>query len=129
MTDNQKIEDLTNAWKFAKRELEEAKELLLKVEYEIWENVGREVPEKGTTNFDSGLKIETGFTEKWAQDIISELHAKWDPERAPFWPFKAEWKKDGKRLELLRETYPVMYAEVMRALELQKKKPAFSVKG
>ncbi len=128
--DTKKIDDLTRSWQYAKDQVEVAKELLLSVEYEIWSTVGAAVPEKGTTNFDSGLKIETGFAEKWDQEMLAEICSHWGEHTQGYlWPFKTEYKKDGKRLELLKEMDPAAYNAVMLALTMQKKKPAFSVKG
>lgn len=121
------LEALTRSWKAAKEREEQAKAERLAIEAEGLELVKAALPDKGTTTFDTGLKIETGFTESWDQERVQLAHDNW-PSNLKF-PFKGEWKPDNKAISYIRDNEPLAYRLLSDCLTLKPKKPAFSVKG
>jgi hypothetical protein len=128
LTDQQTdLSKLTEAWKTAKSAVQSAQETLLAIEVRIWNLVKDRLPEKGTTNFETGLKVTTGLSEKWCQESLSQAHQSWSAP-VPF-PFKGEWKPDGKAITYIKETFPEHYKLLQDALTVSEKKPSFGVKG
>ncbi len=125
-TESEKLHDLTDAWKAAKRNEQEAAAARIAIESEIYEITHVRLPDKGTFALDSGMRIATGFTEDWDQGALNKAHQEW-PASVPF-PFIGVWKPDGKAITYLRENMPDLYRLIQGALTLKPKKPAFSVK-
>lgn len=120
-------EKLTARWCTAKKAVQDAQDHLLAVEVEIWDHEKHRLPPKGTTTLDTDLKIVTGFTEKWDQESLNRAYQAWDAP-VPF-PFKGEWKPDGKALTYLKDNLPAHYKALQEALTLTDRKPGFSMKG
>jgi hypothetical protein len=121
------INELTTQWQQTKAALEAAQEAHLQSEIAIYEAVKDTLPDKGTTTLDTGLKIVTGYTESWDQEKLNEVYNAWDFPMA--FPFKGEWKPDGKAVSYLREHAPQLYGKISYALTMKPKKPSFSMKG
>lgn len=120
------IEFLTQAWIATKANLAAAQEAHLRSEIALYNAVKERLPEKGTTTLETGLKIVTGYAEKWDQERLSEIYNAWD--EAVKFPFKGEWKPDGKAISYLRENAPQAYKKLSEALTMAEKKPEFSMK-
>ncbi len=120
------IEALTKEWKQAKAAEEQAKNVRIAIESQIYEQVQKELPEKGTKSFDTGLKITTGFTESWDQEVLNRAYQAW-PATHKF-PFHGVWEADGKAVTYIRENQPELYALIREGLTLRPRKPSFSVK-
>ena len=120
------VATLTARWQETKATLEAAQAAHLQSEVDLYNAVRADLPSKGTLTLDTGLKIVTGFTEKWDQEKLGEIYNAWD---APVkFPFKGEWKPDGKAISYLRENAPDAYRKLSDALTMTEKKPAFSMK-
>jgi hypothetical protein len=124
MTDH--LEELSSKWKEAKRREQEANALRISIESDIYSLVCGTLPDKGTTTLATGMKIVTGYSESWDQAALNSAYEIW-PSNVPF-PFKGEWKADGKAINYVRKHLPEDYALIRSALTLTPKKPAFSVK-
>ena len=119
-------EKLTARWRTAKKAVQAAQDHLLAIEVEIWNHEKHRLPPKGTTTLDTGLKIVTGFTEKWDQESLNKAYQGWEAP-VPF-PFKGEWKPDGKAISYLQQNLPEHYRTLQDALTISEKKPSFSMK-
>lgn len=71
-------EKLTARWRTAKKAVQAAQDHLLAIEVEIWNHEKHRLPPKGTTTLDTGLKIVTGFTEKWDQESLNKAYQGWE---------------------------------------------------
>lgn len=121
------LKQLTDTWKQAKAEEQIAQNKRLGIEAEILQITAGQLPEKGTTTLEGGMKIVTGFREEWNQDHINTAYQSW-PEGVAF-PFKGEWKPDGKAIAYIRENIPALYDSIRGGLTLKSSKPSFSAKG
>ena len=101
-----------------------AQEDHLQTEINLYNAVKHTLPDKGTTMLDSGMKITTGFTEKWDQSVLANME--WVAP-VPF-PFIAEYKPDAKQVAYIRENVPAAYKILSNALTLTPKKPIFTYK-
>ncbi len=119
-------QNLLDNYKAAKMAADLADRAVLEAQYAIFESVKDKLPEKGTTHFE-GLKITTGFYEKYDQDILQELKTTWKAN-VPF-PFKEELKPDGTAIKYVKENIPGAYKEICKALTLTDKKPSFSLEN
>ena len=117
-------QELIDNWKRTKAVLTEAQDAHMKSEYALYEDAKSDIPEKGTFHY-GDIKIVTGFTEKWDQDAISKIYQAWDSDLK--FPFKGEWKPDGKAISYIRENASGVYKKLSEALTLSPKKPAFSL--
>ena len=118
--DKQLVENL----RVAKKNAEAANQALVDAQFAIFESVKAQLPEKGTTYFD-GVKVVTGFYEKWEQDKLKEIQASWQSNIA--FPFKTELKADAVSLRYVKENAPDAYAKIAEALTLTDKKPTFDL--
>jgi hypothetical protein len=85
-----------------------------------------ELPEKGTI-YCTGVKIVTGFYEKFDDAELANAEVKWPTiSNLPF-PFNKVYKADGKALSYLRDNVKEAYALIEKALTSTPKKPAFSL--
>jgi hypothetical protein len=125
-SDAEKLEHLTVQWKYTKAVLKAAQEAHLQSEIDLYNAVKGELPNKGTY-YAGDITIVTGHTEKWDQEKLNEIHHEWDGTLK--FPFKGEWKADGKAISYIRDNVPGVYRTLSDALTLTEKKPAFSVKG
>lgn len=116
------LDQLTQQWEANKEAVRTAQEKLLSTEIAIYELVGKDLPESGTTNFDSGLKIVTGLNVKVDQGkakFLKDMLGK-------FWPFREKYELDKKLFDMLEGDEK---KAVLEALTYEPKKPSFSVKG
>jgi hypothetical protein len=125
-TETEKLDALTVAWKYAKRMEQDWNQQRIAIESEIYALTEAQLPEKGTHTLDTGLKIATGYTEEWDQELLTRAYNGWQAP-LPF-PFAGQWKADGKAVTYLRENAPELYKIIQPALTLKPKKPAFSFK-
>jgi hypothetical protein len=116
------LEQLTQEWDNDKEAVRIAQEKLLSTEFKIYELVGKDLPESGTTNFDTGLKIVTGMDVKVDQDRAKFLK----DVLGRFWPFREKYELDKKLFDMLEGDEK---KAVLEALTYKPKKPSFSVKG
>ena len=114
--------------KIAKANLEIAKQNVTDAESAIYVAGGSNIPKKGTVHF-TGVKIETGFTEKWNQDQLTEIEQTWARKSNLAFPFKREWKPDGKALTYIRENAAEAYKVLEAALTTTDKKPACTLEA
>jgi hypothetical protein len=112
-------------WNRTKAALQAAQEDHLQSEIAIYNEVEDQLPDRGTFQF-GDIKIVTGFTEKWDQAKLNEIYNVWDQPLK--FPFKGEWKPDGKAISYLRENAPEAYRMLSDALTLTERKPLFSLK-
>jgi hypothetical protein len=131
MTDTATLADLSeaelaDAWRQAKADERDAARRRLEIETAILQIKSHELPEKGTTNLACGMKIVTSFTESWDQERLNQAYQNW-PANVAF-PFKGEWKPDGKAIAYLRENIPNLYAAISPALTLRPSRPSFSAR-
>ncbi len=123
---NDRLVDLKDQLKEAKTAEKQANTRRINIESAIYEIVKGELVAKGTNNFvDAGLKIVTGFTEKWDQEQLIEARDLWKHNIA--FPFKAELKPVAKDISYLKEHAPEAYKEIEQALTLTERKPTFTV--
>ena len=79
----------------------------------------------GTNKFEgSDVVIVTGEDKKWDQLRLAEL-AK---EMGVNFPFKIEYKEDSKGVKYVQKNLPAVWMQLLDALTLKPKKPAFSVR-
>lgn len=121
------LKKLNEKWKAAKEAERAANTQRLLVEAQIMTLVGNQVEKSGTTHLGC-LKIETGFEDKWNQDTLDDLEARWPHKRVPF-PFRSEWKPNGVAIRGLAESLPDLYERLIPALTKEPKKPSFSLNG
>lgn len=133
--DPQLIENL----RVAKGELKLAQQKVLDAESAIYLATEKLLPEKGTTTFVEDvpdgegaveLKIVTKVYEKWDQELLAKAEAEWAANKAinaPF-PFKKEYKGDGKALTYIRTNVPDQWKILSPALTVTPAKPAFTFK-
>lgn len=109
----------------AKRAEAEAREAREAVEIEIYNEVAKTqaMPERGTVTA-GAIRITTKVTENWDQEILSELRASIPAE---LFPFRAEWKCDGRARNKLAVDHPEVYRKLTRALTTKTAKPSFVV--
>ena len=122
------LSTLTLQWQGAKHREREANVARIGIESRIYELVADQLPHKGTTTLDTGIKIVTGYSENWDQEEVQRAYETWPHESGVEFPFQGTWKPDGKAISYLRENYPDAYRLIQGALTLTPKKPAFSVK-
>lgn len=126
------LQILKQTWLLAKQKETETRNARVEAEGEIYMYVekqlaasGQQLKDSGVNNVGEGIKITTGFTEKWDQEALKEIQSAW---QGNLWPFKSEFKKDGALLKALAETNKDGYATVSKALTLTPCKPTFAVK-
>lgn len=81
---------------------------------------------KGTTSFDEGVKVVTGFSESWNHQFLQDLH-KSNRIKPEYWPFTVTWKADTKALNFLEERFPDLYEVLAEGLTTKPKKASVSV--
>jgi hypothetical protein len=124
------LADMVAAWKFHKREEIASNEARGLVEAEILKYLrenDQELPEKGTTKLEEGLKITTGIDTKWDQEILAKLAEKW-PKAGPPWPFTTEYKPDNDQIKYLQANVKAIWDRLKEACVEREKKPSFSEK-
>lgn len=114
--------------KLAKANLKIAEQNVIDAESAIYTAAQSNIPEKGTIHV-TGCKIVTGFYEKWNQDTLIEIERTWARKSNLPFPFKQEWKADGKSISYIRDNAADAYAELVKALMLTPKKPSFVLEG
>lgn len=119
------LQTLKQTWLLAKQKENDARNERLEAEGEIYMLVEKDLKESGVNNLPEGIKITTGFTEKWDQEQLREIQSSW---QSNLWPFKTEFKKDSALLKALQQTNAEGYAVVAKALTLTPCKPTFAVK-
>jgi hypothetical protein len=120
------MNDLIQAWKEAKSNEAAWNQKRIEIESQIYANVEKELPEKGTYTTAEGMKIAIGHTEEWDQSALNEIYNQWEAP-VPF-PFVGLWKPDNKAISYIRENIPQAYTKLREALTLKPKKPSFSMK-
>jgi hypothetical protein len=72
---------LCDKWRDAKARMEAAASEKYNIECELYELLKDEIPDKGTyTRKELGLKIVTGYTEKWDQETLATLATAWQQQ-------------------------------------------------
>lgn len=125
MTETIIPQNLIDDFRSAKSALKASQDTLQKVEIEIYKTVQHVLPEKGTTHFGE-MKIVTGMTEKWEQDVLQKVYEDWTANVA--FPFKREFKAVAKDVSYVREHAPEAYGKIADALTLTPRKPSFEIK-
>ena len=131
LSNNAQYQSALKKWKTAKGVEKDANKHRLIAEKELLEIV--DIQKMGVNNFEGGLKITTGETEKWDNDQISILYAKWVSGQVAFnyptFPFTQQWKPDNTGLKSIKEHNTQLYRGLIEpALTVKPKKPAFSIK-
>lgn len=119
-----KLINLSIEWKQAKDDESAAKERRLLVESKMIDLIGSELPDKGTYKTGS-VKITTGYTRKWYQEILNDIKKSWK-KSWPAFPFIGEWKPRNDEIKYLQEHSPEAYAALTEAFEDTSNKPSFS---
>ena len=117
---------LSENLRIAKSELEAAKKKVEDAEGLIYLAAKPHLQDKGTTHV-TGVKIVTGFYEKWNDDQLAELEQRWPTISNVAFPFKKTFKADGKSITYLRENAKATYDVLADALTLTPKKPSFDL--
>lgn len=117
---------LVEAYRLAKVAADKASEALTEAQYQIFEAVKNHLPEKGTTHF-HGIKVATALSSKWSQEKLDEIEKTWVRKSNLPFPFKKEWKEDGKAVSYIKENTPEAYTALSDALTLTPKKPTFEL--
>lgn len=112
----------------AKVELDAAKKKVEAAEIAIYNAAEPHLPEKGTVHV-TGVKIATGYTEKWDQAQLAEIETTWPRKSNSPFPFKKEFKADGKSITYMKENAPESYSVLEPALTITPKKPVFTLEG
>lgn len=118
----QRLRNAKAAKKVAEREIYD-------IECDIYEIVKQELPQKGSMVFEDVLKITVGFTDKWNQEALDRIYDyKLQPDIKNIFPFKKEWKPDGRKLKVFLddENLNLILSE---ALTQTPKKPSFTFVG
>lgn len=118
--DKQLVENL----RLAKSNAEAANKALTEAQLAVFEATKDKLPEKGTTYF-TGVKIVTGFYDKWDQDKLLKLQETWTANLK--FPFKTEFKPDAVAMKYVKENAPSAYDALTAALTLTDKKPTFEL--
>ncbi len=118
------IGELTEGWLLAKKVEQDANQRRLTIERQIVALC--ELPEKGTTTLPTGLKVVTGYTEKWDQQVLDDAAGNWTSE-LPF-PFKTEYKPVKALLDIIEVNDTHKYKELQKAVTVTPSKPSFSFK-
>lgn len=117
---------LVEQLRIAKNTLAVAEQAVLDAESAIYLAAQSKLPEKGTTNF-TGVKIVTGFYEKWNQEKLKEIETTWPRKSNLPFPFKREFKADGTAISYIRENSKEAYDALADALVLTPSKPSFKL--
>jgi hypothetical protein len=117
------LAEFTAEWKQAKDRERAAEADRLIAESEIVDALGHRLPPQGTVWVNS-LRIITGFTDKWDQERLASIAAKWSGEIG--FPFVRVWQADGKAVDFIRARFPKLYQKLNPALERTARKPYFS---
>lgn len=119
------IEELAKDLQQAKQTEAEAKHQRELVEAQIYRLVQstQTIPERGTVTA-GPIKISTTMAESWDQDALDDLSKVIPPEH---FPFKPEWKKDGRAMTKLAADHPDQYRKLFPALTVKPRKPSFRV--
>lgn len=83
----------------------------------------RRMRDEGSTTV-GRVTVTTGYTDKWNQSQLDQLSIGVDP--ATF-PFRREWKPDGRALKVFAERYPSYVDGLREALTRTRKKNAVKV--
>lgn len=111
--------------KLAKDNLDIAKKAVEHAQGEIYIAAGR-LPEKGVTHV-TGCTITTKFYDKWDTEKLNVIEHIWSTKSNLPFPFKREWKADGKAITYIRENAKEAYAVLADALTLTPAKPSFEL--
>lgn len=115
---------LVDKLRIAKENHEAASQALTDAQFAIFEAVKDRLPSKGTTSF-TGVKIATGFHDKWDQDLLQEIQKGWTANLK--FPFRVELKAVASDLKYVKENAPSAYESLEKALTLTEKKPTFEL--
>lgn len=118
------LEELTFQWKSAKNAEQVANMLRLQIEQKVLELCGSELKDKGTNNLKTGLKVVTGYTEKWDNDALRDIRNMWCSNYS--FPFREEFKPTRASLEFIEENDKAAFEEIQEALTVSPSKPSFS---
>lgn len=92
----------------------------------IYNAGGDKIPPKGTVHL-TGVKVATGYTDKWDQVKLAVIEGLWPSKSNLPFPFKKEFKADGKAVSYIRDNTPEAYAILEDALTQTPKKPTFEL--
>ncbi len=120
------LQQLTDEWIKAKYDEQGANSLRLNIEAAILDLCKNTLKDKGTNNLDTGLKIVTGYTEKWDQQAIDDAANAWG-SALPF-PFQTQYKPVKALLDIVEATDAPKFRELQKAMTLSPSKPSFSFK-
>jgi hypothetical protein len=85
-----------------------------------------DLPEKGTVHY-TGVKISLGYYRKWSKEKLDEIEKIWAQKSNLPFPFKREWKEDGKAVSAIEQAAPETFKLLEEALTLIPKKPSFEL--
>lgn len=118
---------LVDTLKLAKANLKKAQAEVTEAEYAVFLAGGNRIPEKGTIYMNGEIKVATGFTEIWDEELLQGIEQTWPTvSNLPF-PFKKIFKADGKQITYLRDNVKPNYDIIAVALTLKPKKPSFTL--
>lgn len=119
---------LSENLRIAKAKFAVAKKEVEDCEIAIYNAAEKSLPEKGTAHV-TGVKIVTGYTEKWDDDALAIIEQTWAQTSNLAFPFKKTYKPDGKSITCLRENAEVAYKILAVALTVTPKKPSFELEA
>lgn len=120
--------ELTEAWITSKIIEQEANRERLSIEARILELCKDKIVEKGTTNLSTGLKVATGFTERWDQESLNYMYDTFTDDERKRFPFKREFKPSNEKIKILKEdvTAGGLWDFISKSLTISPSKPSFS---
>lgn len=118
--DAQLVENL----RIAEANAKAASKALTDAQFAIFDAAKDRIPPKGTTYF-NGVKVSTGFYDKWDQEMLQEIQKNWTANLK--FPFKNELKAIANDLKYIKENAPSAYATLEKALTQTDKKPTFEL--
>lgn len=116
------IKALKDKWIEAKANEDAARKERLQVEQWLVDLMGKDLPEKGTTKVCEGMKVTTGYNEKWDQELLADIL-----KNISYAPFEVVYKPIRSELDALQKMHPKDWMTLQRALEVTPKKPSFKV--
>lgn len=124
----ERLRGLTQLWRAAKTKEQDGNKDRLIIEKLIQELC--DLPEKGTTSLDTGLKIVTGVSASCNSGEIDKLYNQWTTGMIPnaVFPFRAKWEPTLSELAVISsndpQCYHRFYADVVT---IKPKKPSFEL--
>lgn len=117
--------NLIDAWKVAKAEEDQYKNLRWQLEEQIFDKVKEQIKDIGTYNFDD-MQIIITEKKEWNSAVLDDIYEQF-PNK-DLWPFKPEWKPLSAVYKTLQEKDAISAAVLNPALTIKRNSPTFKIK-